>query len=109
MNSNHFSITLDTGSPSIDIIIGRKSRVATNTVHIPAEATNIRLQGVKWEHENKAVWQLLHDDGIISSFSLWGDEPPFFVNADDFPIDNKPYVMTTILTPKLGKFKTFKD
>ena len=97
-------MTLNHGAASIAVVIGRKSRAATNTVHLPADATEIRLQGVRWAHENKTVWQLLHDDGIIAAFALWGDEPPYFVNVDDFPADNKPYVLESILTPKLGSF-----
>lgn len=106
MNSNHASMTLSHHDPNaIKVVIGRKSRVATNTVFLPADALDIRLQGVKWEHEEKIVWQLLHDDGIIVAFSLWGDEPPYFVNAEDFPTENRPYVMDSILAPKLGNLK----
>jgi len=105
MNSTHSAITLDPNADEhIVVVIGRKSRVSTNTVLLPADATNIRLQGVKWAHETKAGWQLLHDDGVVAAFHLWGDEPPYFVNADDFPEDNKPHVLTTILTPTLGTF-----
>ncbi len=96
-------MTLDHHDPApLVVIVGRKSRIATNTVFLPSTATDIRLRGVKWEHESKVLWQLLHDDGVIAAFTLWGDEPPYFVNADDFPADNKPYVVESILTPKIG-------
>lgn len=108
MNSNHASITLKPGvmNDCITLVIGRKSKVNTHTVFLPVDAHDIRLRGVKHPNETKTLWQLFHDEGTFASFYLWGDEPPYFVNANDFPEDNKPYVVENILYPVYSEFKT---